>query len=381
MNKFDFIDSELSRRDSAQQHRYLKSITPLADACCEVDGRRMVNFSSNDYLGLARHPKLQEGAQAFSTRYGSGSTASRLICGSLECFSLVEEKLAELKQVESVLIFNSGFQANVSIIPALAQSDSLILSDSLNHNSIIQGISLAGCDKIVYDHNDLDQLEKLLAENEHRPRKLIVTESVFSMDGDQTDIDRMIAIAAEHNAILIVDEAHATGVLGHRGMGLTAGKQVDIIIGTFGKALGSFGAYIASTEKVRDYLINCCGGFVYSTALPPAVLGAIDAALSLAPEMDEARSRLQDNSEYLRNMLQQLGYDTGNSTTQIIPVLIGEESSTLAMSAKLEDAGFLATPIRPPTVPVGESRIRLALSAAHSRKQIDGLIDVFRQQR
>jgi 8-amino-7-oxononanoate synthase len=378
MNKFDFIDTELTRRDAAKQHRQLRSITPLANACCEVDGRRMINFSSNDYLGLSQHPKLQLGAANFSSQYGSGSTASRLICGSLDCFSAVENKLARLKQVESILIFNSGFQANVSIIPALTDSDTLILSDSLNHNSIIQGISLAGCDKIIYDHNDLDHLEKLLEENNHRQRKLIVTESVFSMDGDQTDIDRLIAIAQEFNAILMVDEAHATGVLGHQGMGLTAGKQVDVTVGTFGKAFGSFGAYIASSEKIRDYLINCCSGFVYTTALPPAILGAIDAALDLIPNMDEARRTLLDNASYLRNMLQQLGYNTGNSTTQIIPVVLGDESATLALSTKLEQAGILATPIRPPTVPEGESRIRLALSAAHSREQIDTLIEVFR---
>lgn len=378
MNKYDFIDTELARRDTAKQHRRLRNVTPLANACCEVDGRQMINFSSNDYLGLSQHPKLQLGAANFSSQYGSGSTASRLICGSLDCFSAVENKLAALKQVESILIFNSGFQANVSIIPALTDNDSLILSDSLNHNSIIQGISLAGCDKIIYNHNDLDHLEKLLKQNSHRQRKLIVTESVFSMDGDQTDIDRLVAIAPEFNAILMVDEAHATGVLGHQGMGLTAGKQVDITVGTFGKAFGSFGAYIASSDKIRDYLINCCSGFVYTTALPPAILGAIDAALDLIPNMDDARRTLLDNASYLRNMLQQLGYNTGNSTTQIIPVVLGDEYATLALSTKLEQAGILATPIRPPTVPQGESRIRLALSAAHSREQIDTLIDVFR---
>jgi 8-amino-7-oxononanoate synthase len=378
MNKFDFIDNELARRDATRQHRRLRSVTPLANACCEVDGRRMINFSSNDYLGLSQHPQLQRGAARFSSQYGSGSTASRLICGSLNCFSDLETKLAALKQVESTLIFNSGFQANISLIPALADKDTLVFSDSLNHNSIIQGISLAACDKIVYEHNDLDHLQSLLTKNTHRQRKLIVTESVFSMDGDQTDIDRLIAIAQQFNAILMVDEAHATGVLGSRGMGLTAGKQVDITVGTFGKALGCFGAYIASSEKIRDYLINCCAGFVYTTALPPAILGTIDAALDLVPNMDEERRTLLDNACYLRKMLQQLGYHTGNSSTQIIPVLLGEESATLAMSSKLEQAGFLASPIRPPTVPQGESRIRLALCAAHSRDQIDALIDVFR---
>ena len=380
MSKFDFIDKELSRRRSAQQHRNLRDITPLSASTVQVDGRTMVNFSSNDYLGISKHPELGRRAGEFTEQYGNGSTASRLICGSLDCFTALEQKLAALKQVESVLIFNSGFQANLSIIPALADNSSLVLSDQLNHNSIIQGVTLARCTKQLFDHNDLDHLEHLLKHHQDKgqSRTLIVTESVFSMDGDQADIDRLVELSEAYNAILIVDEAHATGVLGEQGMGLTAGKRVDITIGTFGKALGSFGAYIASSAKIRDYLINCCNGFIYTTALPPAILGAVDAALDVIADMDEVRARLQDNAQLLRHRLQQLGYDTGNSTTQIIPVLLGDEKRTLAMSVKLEQAGFLATAIRPPTVPMGESRIRIALSAAHSREQIEALVEVFR---
>ncbi|HAK52070.1 MAG TPA: 8-amino-7-oxononanoate synthase [Gammaproteobacteria bacterium] len=376
MSKFDFIDQELQRRDVVKQHRVLKNIRPLPDACSMVDGRPMVNFSSNDYLGLAMHPELQQRAHQFSKRYGSGSSASRLITGSLDCFEAVEQKLATLKSVESILIFNSGFQANVSVIPTLVDQDSLILSDRLNHNSIIHGITLARCDKLIFDHNNLDHLETLLAANPEYSRKLIVTESVFSMDGDQSDIDRLVDIAGRYDAILFVDEAHATGVLGPGGMGLTAWKNVDVTVGTFSKAMGSFGAYVASSAKIRDYLINCCAGFVYTTALPASTLGAIDAALDLVPNMDAERETLQANAEFLRQALQQIGYNTGGSTTQIIPVLLGDEQQTLRMSEKLEDAGFLATPIRPPTVP--DSRIRLTLSAAHTREQIDALVNVFR---
>ncbi len=381
MHKFDFIDKELQRRMSIRQHRQLRSVTPVSDSLVKVDGRTMVNFCSNDYLGISKHPQLQARATAFTQRYGTGSTASRLICGSLDCFESVERKLAELKQVEGILIFNSGFQANVSVIPALADTNALILSDRLNHNSIIQGIHLARCTRQLFDHNDLDHLEILLEQSriKHFSRTIIVTESVFSMDGDQSDIDRLNYLASEYDAILYVDDAHATGVLGRKGMGLTTGKKVDVTMGTFSKALGSFGAYIACSPKIRDYLVNCCSGFVYTTALPPSTLGAIDAALDLVPAMDKARRKLRDSSQFLRNALQQSGYDTGQSSTQIIPVILGDEDSTMAMSQKLETAGFLVTPIRPPTVPEGESRIRIALSAAHTRDQIEAMVEVFRR--
>ncbi|MCY4531982.1 MAG: 8-amino-7-oxononanoate synthase [Gammaproteobacteria bacterium] len=381
MHKFDFIDKELQRRMSIRQHRQLRSVTPVSDSLVKVDGRTMVNFCSNDYLGISKHPELQARATAFTQRYGTGSTASRLICGSLDCFESVERKLAELKQVEGILIFNSGFQANVSVIPALADTNALILSDRLNHNSIIQGIHLARCTRQLFDHNDLDHLENLLEQSKikHYSRTIIVTESVFSMDGDQSDIDRLIYLASEYDAILYVDDAHATGVLGRKGMGLTTGKKVDVTMGTFSKALGSFGAYIACSPKIRDYLVNCCSGFVYTTALPPSTLGAIDAALDLVPAMDKSRRMLRESSQFLRNALQQSGYDTGQSSTQIIPVILGDEDSTMAMSQKLETAGFLVTPIRPPTVPEGESRIRIALSAAHTRDQIEAMVEVFRR--
>ena len=381
MHKFDFIDKELQRRMSIRQYRQLRSVTPVSDSLVKVDGRTMVNFCSNDYLGISKHPELQARATAFTQQYGTGSTASRLICGSLDCFESVERKLAELKQVEGILIFNSGFQANVSVIPSLADTNSLILSDRLNHNSIIQGIHLARCTRKLFDHNDLDHLENLLEQSKtkHFSRTIIVTESVFSMDGDQSDIDRLIYLASEYDAILYVDDAHATGVLGRKGMGLTTGKKVDVTMGTFSKALGSFGAYIACSQKIRDYLVNCCSGFVYTTALPPSTLGAIDAALDLVPAMDKARRKLLDSSQFLRNALQQSGYDTGQSSTQIIPVILGDEDSTMAMSQKLETAGFLVTPIRPPTVPEGESRIRIALSAAHTRDQIEAMVEVFRR--
>jgi len=342
-----------------------------------MDGVPKIVFCSNDYLGLSRHPLLVERSAAFADRFGAGATASRLICGNLPCFELVEKKLAELKGTETALVFNSGFQANISLLPALTDRKSLILSDRLNHSSLIMGAALSRCRVIRFRHNDMAHLEMLLEENRSGgfSRIIIVTESVFSMDGDRSDIGRMVALSRDFNAILMVDEAHATGVLGPRGMGLTCGKGVDIAMGTFSKACGAFGAYIACSEKIRDYMINFCSGFVFSTGLPPAVLGAVDAALDLIPEMDAQRAGIHSKADRLRSALHGMGRSPGDSSTQIVPVLVGGERDAIAFSGFLEARGLLATAIRPPTVPEGESRIRLSISALHTDAHLNRLID------
>jgi len=382
-DKYTFIETELNKRKTGHHLRSLQPVIPLAGAEVKVDGRTMLNFCSNDYLGLAKHPMLQQRAIEFMKRYGAGSTASRLICGTLKCFEDIEEKLAILKETECSLIFNSGFQANVSILPALTDRQSLILSDSLNHNSIVQGALLSRCRIERFRHNDLEHLRQLLKQNRQKEtrRILIVTESVFSMDGDRSDISTLVDLAQEYEALLIVDEAHATGVLGPRGMGLTCGTQVDLTIGTFGKACGSFGSYIACSKKMCDYFINCCSGFIYTTALPPSVIGSIDAALDLIPTMDKQRRVLHQNADFLRSSLNKLSLSTGNSSTQIIPIIIGDEKEAVVLSRLLAENGILATAIRPPTVEPGRSRIRLTLSAFHTREHIEKLIDIFSKWR
>jgi 8-amino-7-oxononanoate synthase len=379
MKKFQFIEDELIRRDEQHQRRVLRNLSPISPGVVQVGNQQMTNFSSNDYLGLAMHPLLRERAAKYSNQYGAGSTSSRLVSGAFDCIADLEQKLAALKGSESTLTMNTGYQTNLTLIPALTHSNSVVFSDALNHNSIIQGIKLAQCGKMIYEHNNLDHLEKLLAAQSADCHKVVVTESVFSMDGDKTDIDHLKNITDQHDALLIVDEAHATGLYGERGMGLTVGKNIDVTMGTFGKALGVFGAYVATSYRIRDYLINCCPGVIYSTALPPAVIGAVDAALELVPGMDEDRQRLQEMAEYVRQELQQLGFDTGVSCTQIIPVLLNDETRTLQMSAQLESAGLLATAIRPPTVPPGGSRIRLALSSAHTDSQIEQLVNALKK--
>ncbi len=380
MDKYDFITSALEERKNNHLLRTLKKVLPFPDSEVEVNGKKMLNFCSNDYLGLSAHPLLKQRAIEYTEKYGAGSTASRLVCGNFECFEEVEEKLARLTGSESALIFNSGFQANVSLLPALADSDTLIFSDYLNHNSIIQGCKLSRCYVNTFRHNDLDHLEDLLKNTAgNHARNFIITESIFSMDGDMCDIDSMISLAQKYNALLIVDEAHATGVIGENGMGVSSNKDVDLVMGTFSKGVGSFGAYTSSKKMVKEYLINFCNGLIYTTALPPAVIGAIDAALELIPKMDKERKELMDNSDKLRKGLAAMGYDTGKSTTHIIPVIIGDEAEALKLSAWLEENNVLATTFRPPTVPKGASRIRIALTAAHNEKHVDLLLDLFRR--
>lgn len=381
--RFDFIEETLAARDRARLLRSLRPVSPVSPPEVRMKGRVLVNFSSNDYLGLSKHPLLLQRGVEFMERYGTGSTGSRLICGDYEIMEQVERKVAAMKGTEAALIFNSGFQANVTVIPALSDPETLILSDRLNHNSLVNGARLARCKVLCFRHNDLLHLEALLRGNQGKghSRILIVTESVFSVDGDQSDLDRLVDLSREYGAFLVVDDAHAMGVLGANGMGLTCGTDVDLAIGTFSKACGGFGAYVACSGRIREYLINCCPGFIYSTALPPAVYGTIDAALDLIPGMDAERARLLGNAELLRAGVREQGWSTGHSTTHIVPVIIGEEVPTLMLSRHLESRGILAPALRPPTVEPGKCRIRFSLSSAHTREQVECLVRILGEWR
>ncbi len=377
-NKLWFVDQELNARRASHRLRTLTTVIPISATEVEVAGKRMTSFASNDYLGLSKHPMLKERAIEYTMRYGTGATASRLVCGTYDCMEALEDKLASLSRTEKALILPSGFQTNVSLLPALADRNSLILSDELNHASIVLGCRLARCSVEVFPHNDYDSLEMILSEKADKfSRLIIVTESVFSMDGDRANIDRLVEIAGKFSAILVVDEAHAVGVLGQNGMGLSVGKGVDIIMGTFSKALGASGAYLACSDKMSLYYINCCAGFVYSTALPPAVIGAVDVALDLVQAMEEERRELERKSQFVRESLNRLGFNTGLSNSQIIPVIIGSERETLDLSAHLRSKNIFALAFRPPTVPPGTSRIRVSLSAAHSWDDVERLVEAF----
>ncbi len=343
----------------------------------------LLNASSNDYLGLARHPACIERACEFARTWGAGSASSRLICGTLPPHEALEARLARLKGSEAALVMSSGFQTNASALAALLdrqilEAEPLVFSDKLNHASMHEGCRLAGARQLRYRHLDMDHLEMLLAKNASLPGpRFIISETVFSMDGDRADIPALAALAARHGAFLYLDEAHAVGVLGAGGLGLAAGVPIEngLVMGTCSKALGSYGAYVCCSKTVREYLVNRAPGFIFSTALPPAALGATDAALDLIGSMDAERAHLLALADRLRNALVTAGLDTAGSTTQIVPVLAGEESRALEAMRALESEGILAVAVRPPTVPPGGSRLRLSLTARHTAADVDRLAE------
>ena len=369
----------LETRERDGLRRGLTAIAARDARTVSIGKDAYVNFAGNDYLALRFHPALIERAKAFAQAHGVGSGASRLVTGNLDLFASLEAKVAALKQKPAALIMASGFQANASILQALVDrsvlgAEPLVFSDRLNHASIHFGCAAAGAREIRYRHGDAGHLGSLLSQyqGDERP-KFILTESVFSMDGDIAPLAGIAVLARAHDAMLIVDDAHATGILGEGGGGLSG--EADIVIGTFSKALGSFGAYVAGSDISRDYLINRCSGLIYSTALPPPVLGAIDAALDLVPSLDAERTHVASLAERFRLGARTLGFDTGASTTQIVPLIAGSNHAALGLSKRLRDAGYFVTAIRPPTVPAGTARLRLAFTAVHTTHDIDGLLD------
>jgi 8-amino-7-oxononanoate synthase len=367
--------------DKIGRRRRLRDIDRLADGRVDLGAGPVLDFSSNDYLGLSHHPALIARAGEYARRWGAGAGASRLVSGNLLPFGAIEAKIARGKGSEAALVFVSGVQANVTLLPALLDAkvlggEPLVYADRLNHASLIQGGAAAGVRQIRFRHNDLGHLEELLERDKGlaRPR-VIITESVFSMDGDCADVAALSALAARFGAFLYLDEAHATGVMGQGGFGLAHGLRNALVMGTFSKGLGGFGAYAACSGVLREYLVNRCGGVIYATALPPAVLGAMDAALDLIPSLGVERDRVAGHGARFRAALRAAGLDTGASTTQIVPLILGAEARALGMARALEAEGFLAVAIRPPTVPAGTSRIRFTFSAAHSEAQVEALIE------
>jgi 8-amino-7-oxononanoate synthase len=383
MAKIDPYAAFCAQRAAKTQLRTLKSAQLAADGRVLRDGRLLVNFAANDYLGLGLHPALIAASVDFTQKFGAGVAASRLVTGDHPEFAELEQKVAAAKRQQGALVMASGYQTNLTALAALADAEVIgrpvtVLADRLAHHSLLQGAQLSGARLMRFQHNDGDHLETLL-----RARKakgefcIVVTESVFGMDGDLADLQIIGALTREHDALLYVDEAHATGVFGSRGFGLCEdfADVVDVAMGTFGKALGGFGSYLALPSSLRAFLVNRCGGLVYSTGLPPAVLGAMGAALDLVPLMGLERAALLGQAEALRAKLREAGFDCGASASQIVPVLIGGEAETLALAAQLEARGFLVAAIRPPTVPQGSSRLRISLSAAHRAEDVTALAE------
>lgn len=341
-----------------------------------------LDFSSNDYLGLSRHPALVKAAHDALDQMGVGSTGSRLLSGNIPAHEALETQIARCKGTEAALLFCSGYQANATVLAALLDKrvtgrDAVVLSDRLIHASLHHACRYASVEHIRFRHNDLDHLESLLQEHAGSGKLVfIVGETVYGMDGDVAPLDALDALAVRYGAFLYLDEAHATGILGHQGYGLLAGRQHPpgfIAMGTFSKAIGCSGAYIACSQAVRNYLVNRCSGFVYSTAPPPAVTAAIATALALLPSLQAERDRVMEMANHLRLHLQGLGLDHGPSTTHIVPILVGESDAALGLKRYLLDQGILASAVRPPTVPRGTARVRIALCATHTWNDVQRL--------
>lgn len=370
-------------RELAEKHQLRRLVDHFPSAVGQVrrDVRDLVNFSSNDYLGLSRSRFLRQRAISFAQQYGLGATASRLMAGNLAVFEEIEARLAKSIGAEGALVFAPGYQANLTAIAALLDFSVLgrkpvVFCDRLNHNSILQGVKLAGAEMHRYQHLDLPHLEKLLQKSDGEHARFIISETVFGMDGDKADIGGLVALSKKYDAFLILDDAHAFGIYGANGFGMASdyAKDIDMITGTFGKAFGSYGSYVACSASLREYLINRCDGFKYTTALPPMVWGAIDAAIEIMPDLAVARARILSNAVYVRSALKNMGYDTGSGDSHIIPVMVGKEKDTMALDEFLQSQGILAVAVRPPTVPPHSSRIRLSMMASHAPQQLDQLI-------
>jgi len=341
-----------------------------------LDGREVLLLCSNNYLGLADHPAMKEAAIRATDVYGVGSGAARLVSGNMDLHRQLEERLAVFKGTEAALLFNNGYSANVGIISALVGRGDTIYSDRLNHASIIDGALLSRAKLLRYPHNDIDALRRLLQENRSGGRQLIVTDGVFSMDGDVANLREIAALKNEFGALLMVDDAHGTATLGAQGRGSAelcgVSSEVDVQMGTLGKGLGSFGAYVAGSAELIDYLCNRARSFIFSTSLPPAVLAASLAAIDLvsSPEGAALRARLATNTRVFSQALAAGGFDTLGSTTQIVPVLVGEAKKTMDFSSRLLDKGLFVQGIRPPTVPAGSCRLRCTVMATHEEGEL-----------
>lgn len=364
-----WIAPELAELDAQHLRRTLTAL-PATGGKFEINGQPVLNFASNDYLDLAHHPLVIEAAREALANYGAGATASRLVSGTLDLHDQLEAKLAAHKGYPAALLFGSGYMANAGILPALAGDGDLILADKLVHASILDAAKLSGAKLLRFQHNDVEHLRMLARKNTDVRRTLIVTESVFSMDGDIAPLTDLAKLARSLKAMLIVDEAHATGIFGPHGSGLVRElgleSEVNVSMFTMSKALGGYGGGVACSAQLREWFINKSRAFIYTTALPPAVIAAAIAAVDLLEANPGWGPELLRRAEGFRTALKSHGLDTLNSASPIVPVVIGDNAHTMAVARKLREKNILVGAIRPPTVPPGTARLRLSLTLAHS---------------
>ena len=387
-----WIDTELAQleRDGLRRRMAIRE-GPRA-ARITIGGNGLIDFSSNDYLGLASDPRLATAARETIETAGWGSGASPLITGRGAAQAELETELARFEGTEAALLFSSGFAANSGTIAALVGKNDAIFSDAKNHASIIDGCRLSGAACFIYPHLDCDALSQLLSRYHGKGRRLIVTDSLFSMDGDLAPIETLVDLAAQYQAMLMIDEAHATGIFGPHGRGVVEHiaqqtghgdleQQVHVRVGTLSKALGSAGGFVCGPQKLIDWLLNRARPYVFSTAQPAAVSAASQAAIRIIETTPGLRRGLLERASHFREEVGKIGWKTGNSKSQIVPLMVGSAKSAVELSTALRNAGFLVPAIRPPTVPPGESLLRVSLSTTHTPEMVDQFLEALAQLR
>jgi glycine C-acetyltransferase len=359
---------------------------PVNEGPCDgrivLNGKEVINLSSNNYLGLANHPRVKKAAIQAVNKYGAGAGAVRTIVGNYDLIEQLEDLLATFKHEEAVMCFQSGLNCNIGVIQAIVDKGDLILSDELNHASIIDGIRLSKADKAIFRHSDMAHLEELLKEKREEYRNvLIITDGVFSMDGDLANLPEIVRLAEKYNALTYVDDAHGSGVLGESGRGTVdhfgLHGRVDFIIGTLSKAIGVVGGYVASKKVTKEWLSHRARPLLFSTALPPAATAAAMESVKMLLESTEYTDKLWDNAKYFKEKLAKLGFNTGHSETPITPVIIGNEAKTMEFSKELLKEGVYVSGIVFPTVPKGTGRLRVMISAAHTKEDLDFAVSKF----
>jgi glycine C-acetyltransferase len=376
-----WVDDELEGLRSRGLFRMPRDLEGPQAARAVFDGREVINLSSNNYLGLTTHPRLERAAEEATARWGAGSGSVRTIAGTMDLHEELERRLADFKHTEAALVFQSGFTCNSGIIPVVADDGDVIISDELNHASIIDGIRLSKAQRNIYGHSDMAALERALAESSGFRRRLVVTDGVFSMDGDVAHLGDIVELAEKYDAMVYVDDAHASGVFGQNGRGTVdhfgLHGRVHIQVGTLSKALGSLGGYVATTAALRQLLILRARPFLFSTSHPPSVTAACIAAIDVLLDEPERIERLWDNTRYFKAGLERLGFNTGSSESPITPVIVGEGKKAMELSDRLFQAGVFAQGIGYPTVPEAKSRVRTIVTSEHTREDLDAALAAF----
>ncbi|TVP84257.1 MAG: glycine C-acetyltransferase [Alkalicoccus sp.] len=381
MKGFEYLEQELEQMKKDGIYRQLVPIESDQGAKVTIEGKELIQLSSNNYLGLTTHPRLKLAAVRAADKYGAGTGSVRTIAGTFTMHNEFEEKLAEFKHTEATLVLQSGFTANQAVLASLLTKEDVVISDELNHASIIDGIRLTKAARKIYKHVDMESLEKALKETSGYRKRLVVTDGVFSMDGNIAPLPEIVELCEKYDALIMVDDAHASGVLGRNGRGTVdhfdLNGRVHIQVGTLSKAVGVLGGYIASTQAVRDYLIHKGRPFLFSTSHPPAVTAACMEAVNVLLEEPELIEKLWDNTRYFKDRLKKIGFDTGRSETPITPVIVGDEAKAHQLSDKLKEYGVFAQGIAFPTVAKGMARVRTIVTAEHSREILDEALDAF----